>query len=239
MGVELLGAGAIGASFFIGFAVLVGGFIWLAVHQARRHRERREALVARVAALGYSYVPEDPGRTALFTSTPFGIGMSRRAADIVWGQLNGRAFETFAYKYETESTDAEGHRSTTTHRYQVTWIPLPNALPTMRLTSDNAVMRLFAKMGAKDLEVESHQFNQRWKVWCADERIGHAVLTPKLIDYMLAPGWAGRELVIEGRLLMTYVSGHTDLTDLEQIVYALYDVVDCIPPFLWTQGSAS
>jgi len=34
------------------------------------------------------------------------------------------------------------------------------------------MMRLFSKMGAKDLDVEPHEFNQRWKVWCADERTG-------------------------------------------------------------------
>jgi len=203
---------------FIGlFVLVIGGMIWLAIRQARKTRERRAALIARVTACGYSYAGEDPARTSMFTSAPFGLGDSRRARDLVWGTVSGRPFETFAYLYETHTTDSKGNRTTTTHRHQITWIPLPGGLPIMRLTADNAMMRLFSKMGAKDLDVESHEFNQRWKVWCADERTGHA----------------GRSIVFEGSLLMTYVTGHTDLGDLEQIVASLYGVSDGIPAFLW------
>lgn len=231
----------VGGGLVMGFFVLipilvVGGIVWLAVVQSRKNRERREALMASVVARGYSYAPEDPSRTTLFTSAPFGIGDSRKARDVVWGALDGRPFETFAYKYETHQTDSKGNRSTTTHRKQVTWIPLPGVLPTTRLTADNALMRMFAKMGAKDLNVESHEFNQRWKVWCADERVGHAMLTPAVIADLLKPGWAGRSLTIEGRLLMTYAEGHTDLADLEQSVSALYGLVDAFPEFLFTEG---
>ncbi len=228
----MLGLGAIFFLILLISSAVVGVLIWLGVVQARKNRERRAALAARMTAKGYAYAPQDPTRADLFRSTPFGSGDSRRATDLVWGALNGRPFETFAYTYETHTTDSKGHRQTTTHRYQITWIPLPAALPTMRFTADNAVMRLFAKMGAKDLQVESHEFNQRWKVWCEDDRTGHAVLTPTLVESLLAPGWYGRGLVIEGRLLMTYVSGHTDLSDLESVVGALYQIFDDIPAFL-------
>jgi len=110
---------------------------------------------------------------------------------------------------------------------------MPAALPVMRLTADNAFQRLIARMGAKDLDVQSHEFNQRWKVWCADERRGHAVLTPAVIDYMLAPGWVGRGLVIEGRLLMTYTDGRSNLLELEAVVGGLYGLLDQIPEFIF------
>lgn len=238
MGVEAFGVGI----FFFGFIALIVAFfgvmIWLMVVQARKAKERRRALVAHVTARGYSYAPEVATRASLVKSSPFGLGDSRRARDVVWGTIAGRPFETFAYSYETHTTDSKGHRSTTVHHYQVTWVTMPVAMQTMRLTPDGPLQRLFAKMGAKDLEVESHEFNQRWKVWCADERIGHAVLTPAMIQRLLAPGWYGRGLVLEGQILMTYAPGKADLLTLEAEVSSLYGVLDSIPAFLLEDGGA-
>ncbi|WP_430868144.1 hypothetical protein [Demequina aurantiaca] len=212
----------------------IGGAIWFAIHRHKREKARRAALASYVTARGYGYLPEYNERAQLFVSNPFGLGNNRRALDVVWGAVGGRPFETFAYRFETQTTNGQGQTQTQVHPYQVAWIPMPASVPTMRLTADGAFQRFFAKMGAKDLEVESHHFNERWKVWCADERIGHAVLTPALIDFMLAPGWAGRSLVIEGRLLMTYSKGHTNLTDLEGVVGGLYGFLDQMPKFLFT-----
>jgi len=217
--------------------LIVGGValvVYGVVTNYRNSKRRRAAIAGTVAAHNLGYVPTDPARTAIFGSPPFGVGDHRRATDVVWGTLSGAAFETFAYSYETHTTDSKGNRHTTVHRFQVTWVPLPAPLSTMRLTADNALWRLFSKMGARDLNVESHEFNQRWKVWCESERLGHAMLTPRMIERFLAPDVAGRGFVFEGAALMSYAQGVSDLSDIESVVAMLHEIAGQIPGFLLT-----
>lgn len=226
-----------GGVMFVVLPLLFVGIIALGIYfavKAFKEAKRRKAAIASVVAhYGLGYLPEDRERTRYFTSTPFGIGDNRRARDVVWGEFDGRAFETFAYSYETETTDSDGNTTTTTHRFQVTWVPLPARLPTLRLTADNKLKRLGKKLGARDLDTESHEFNQRWKVWYQDERVAHAMLTPRMIERFLAPDTAGRGYVFEGNTLFTYKQGVSDLTDIREVVSRLHDTVDLVPKFLF------
>jgi hypothetical protein len=240
--------GAIGAGFglfgvlsvlFPIFFIGVIGFMVFAAVKGYQDTQRRKAGIAATVAMHHlGHVDEDPARTAYFSSAPFGIGDSRRARDIVWGTFAGRPFETFAYSYETHSTDAEGKPTTTTHSFQITWVPLPGPLPTLRLMSDNALLRGLTHLGARDLDVESHEFNQLWKVVADDERIGHAILTPRMIERFLQPDVGGRTFVFEGSALMSASPQASDLGDLQMIVTALYSIVDLVPPFLFTPDAA-
>ncbi|WP_062210653.1 hypothetical protein [Demequina oxidasica] len=226
-------------SFFLTFSVaalfavlavgLIGGFWFFGT---RRTRNRHDALVKNVAAKGYSYLPEYPARTALLDSAPFGLGETRWARDVVWGNVDGRPFETFAYSYELGRNEKGGGEYAVPLPFQITWIPLPAPLPLIRLSAQHWLVESRSVLGDKDLDVESHEFNERWTVSCADDRLGHAILSPRVIEQLLAPVWSGRIVVIEQQMLMTYSTGHTDLSELEELVSALYGVADSIPAYL-------
>lgn len=234
-GFELFGAiSALMPLFFLG---VVGLGIYFAIKGYQQAKRRNAAIVALAAANGWGYVAEDPSRVDFFRSTPFATGDNRRARNRVWGVSGGLPFEAFDYSYETHTTDSNGHRSTTTHHFQVTWIPLPAPLPTVRFTSDNALLRGLTHLGAKDLEVESHEFNQRWKVWCEDERVGHAILTPRMIERFLVPDLQHRPIVIEGSGLMSYTQGQSDLAELPGVVALLHELRGLIPPFVFEPRS--
>lgn len=234
-------AGGLAAFMFVAVPLLMVAIIAFGIYagvKAYQDGKRRQAAItATVAANHLGHLDEDPARTAYFASPPFGLGDNRRARDIVWGTFGGRPFETFAYSYETHSTDSDGKRTTTTHHFQITWVPLPGPVPTMRLTSDSAVLRALTHVGMKDLDVESHEFNQRWKVWCQDERAGHAILTPRMIERFLQPDLGGREFVFEGSCLFSYAPQVSDLGELPLVVGALGDIVDRIPPFVFDDAS--
>ncbi|WP_062517718.1 DUF3137 domain-containing protein [Demequina gelatinilytica] len=228
--------GLVGGAFAIFPLIFVGVIVLMVVLGVRGFlgaRRRRDAIAATVAANHLGHLAEDPARVTYFSSPPFGTGRRRRARDIVWGTMSGRPFETFAYSYETESRDSEGRTSTTTHTFQVTWVPLPAPLPTVRFTGDNALLRALGKLGGRDLDTESHEFNQRWKVWSEDERVAHAILTPTVIDRLLRRDIVGRAFVVEGAALYSYAQSASDLAELPLVVGALYDLVDAIPAFLF------
>jgi hypothetical protein len=226
-----------GGLFFLLCAVIVGLFVWLAVHQYKKTKRRLAAVQAFVVAHGFAYLPANAERVTYFRSPPFGTGLNRRASHVVYGTVGSTPFETFAYQYETRHTDSKGHTRTQRHPFQVTWIPLTTAIPTMRLTADNALLRFGKKLGARDLDTESHDFNERWKVWCEDERVGHAVLTPRMIELLLRPELHRRAIVFEGRALMTYRSGHTDLSETLWLVGLLAEIRDLVPPFVLEDGT--
>ncbi|PKQ27130.1 MAG: hypothetical protein CVT64_01395 [Actinobacteria bacterium HGW-Actinobacteria-4] len=214
------------------FVVLVGGFVGFIVWQYKKNQARKAAMMTFIASHGYGYIPRADDRTRYFRSPPFGQGYSPSAEHVVSGTVRGVPFETFAYQFTTRTRDSKGHMSTQTHPFQVTWIPLAQALPTMRLRTDNAFLRWGKSLGGRDLDTESEEFNNQWKVWCEDERIGHAILTPRMIEMFLKQEVMGRSYVFEGKALMTYVPGHTDLTETPSLVSLLADIASLIPPFL-------
>jgi len=213
-------------------AIIVVG-VCAAVWNYKESKRRAAAIDATVAAHHLGHLDEDPARSTYFTSPPFGVGDNRRSRDVVWGTLEGRPFETFLYSYETHTTDSDGHRTTTTHRFQITWVPLAGPVPTMRMTSDNALLRGLTHLGAKDLEVESHAFNQQWKVVCDNERTGHAILTPRMIERFLQPDVGGRAYTFEGAALVSIAPQASDLGDLQFVVGMLNSIVDLVPRFLF------
>ena len=223
----------------VAFLSFIGMMIFVAIRGYQAAQRRRAAIDAMVLANGWRRVTEDPLRVELFVSAPFQMGDNRRARDVVWGTVNDRPFETFAYSYETHTTDSKGHRSTTAHHFQVTWVPLPGPVATMRFTGDNALLRALSHVGMRDLEVESHEFNQLWKVSCDDERSGHAVLTPRMIERFLQPDLSGRAFVFEGAMLFSYVPGMTDLRELPLVVGALNEIADLVPRFLFEANEAT
>lgn len=215
---------------------IIGFGIYAGIKAYQDSKRRALAINATVAASHLGHIAEDPARTAYFTSAPFGTGDNRHARDIVWGTLGGRPFETFAYSYDTHTTDSDGHRHTTTHQFQITWVPLPGPIPTMRFLSDNALWRGLTHLGAKDLDVESYDFNQRWKVACDDERLGHAILTPRMIERFLQPDLGGRAFTFEGSALIGISPQVSDLGDLQLVAGALNSIVDLVPAFVFAAG---
>lgn len=204
--------------------------VWMA-YKSAMGRRRKRAIAAVVAAHGFSYVAEDPSRVDLFRVFPFGVGGGRRAYDVVRGTHAGQAFETFAYSYITEWTDSEGRRHRKTHHFQVTWVPLGAPFPEVRLVPHSMVERSLFGHG-QDVNTESSEFNKRWLVKAADERIAHAILSGLMIERLLLDDVADMVLVFEGAGLFTLTGGESDLAHLLPTVESLRDVAAEVPKFL-------
>lgn len=204
----------------------------LVARSARIARRRRESIAAVVAANGLAYVEEDEALVSMFTGEPFGVASSRRARDVVSGAFSGVWFQTFAYSYETESRDSEGKTTTTTHRFQVTWVPLPASFPEIRIAPDSGLLRKLGALAGHDLDTESDAFNKQWRVRSGDERTAHAILTGPMIARLLEADVANRVVVFQGERLMSFVPGASSLTDLKDVVGLLQDIAALLPPFL-------
>ena len=237
----MVGGLAGGLAFLLLLAALVGLLLAVVVGASNRRRELSwsNGAVATPRGGDPAAVGEGarPGGTIDFP--PFGAGDSSKGHDVVTGSVGGRPFEAYVYSDEKVARDADGRRILTTEDWQVTKVFLPGPVPTIRMIRDNPLFRLFAQMGASDLIVESHEFNQRWNLWCEDQRIGHAIFAPRTIERFLQPDLASGSFIFEGSVLGVSHHGAKTPDEIEAQAAALYSLVDLIPPFVYEPRDAA
>lgn len=205
-------------------SVLVGGFVV--------ERKRRERLMQYALMRGWQYVGEDPTLVDRFDGEPFGKGDRRRARNVLTGQESGRHFTAFDYSYDTHSTNSKGHRTTTTHRFGVCVVPLPVPLGRVEVLPEDVFTTMAGAVGLMaDLDLESEDFNRRFRVRATDAKLASDVLTPRTMHYLLSAdpeAWR-----IEGAQLVSWHPGRLDPAEVVRTCAVLDRVLDGIPSFVW------
>ena len=220
--------------FFFLAAIPVAGFL---AYRSWQQDQRRKQLIRTWAAKNtYSYEAEDDGWCERWNGDPFGEGDHRRAQNVVNGATARRPFIAFDYSYETHSTDGRGNSSTQTHRYAVTAVQLPNFLPTLQVTPENVLTRIGHALGLDDIDLESEDFNRKFRVHCNDRKFASDVLTPRTMQALLArPAVSWR---ISGTDILTWSEGRMTPLLVTQAASTLELVVDGIPSFVWKDHSS-
>ncbi len=95
----------------------------------------------------------------------------------------------FQYEYTTGS----GEHSTT-HRRSVALVQVPFRAPHLVISSEDWWSKLKRAVGMRDIELESPEFNDRYRVRCDDERFAVTLLDPATVAWMLSPA-SGRGAV--------------------------------------------
>jgi hypothetical protein len=181
---------------------------------------------------GWSFVAEDPTLVDRWTGTPFGQGERRRARQVVSGTDRGRPMVAFDYSYVTSSTDSKGQRSETTHRFAVVALALPTWLPRLQLTPENLLTRAATAIGLDpDIDLESEDFNRRYRVTARQPKFASDVLAPRTMQALLAkPATAMR---VDGNVLLGWETGRLEPVGLLSRLGTLHSLVDGIPGFVW------
>lgn len=207
----------------------------LAAYQSwRKDQRRRQALQTWAGKNGYSYVSEDDSWCPRWNGDPFGEGDHRRARNVITGTAKA-AFSAFDYSYETHSSDSRGGRTTTTHRYAVTALQIPTFLPTLQVTPENLLTRIGHSLGLDDIDLESEDFNRRYRVHANDRKFASDVLTPRTMQALLArPAVSWR---ITGTDILTWAEGRITAVGITQALSTLQLVIDGIPSFVWKDHS--
>ncbi len=218
----------------IGGFGLVGLLGWLGWRAAKK---RRELLAAFAASQGWSYVPRDDSWTERFRGSPFGDGDNRKALNILQGTFRDRPVLAFDYSYQTHSTDSEGRRSTTTHRYACCALGLPAWLPKVELVPESVFGRLGTALGMQDIELESEDFNRRYRVRADVPKTAYDVLSPRTMEALLAR--PALHLRLSGADALCWESGSHSPAELLQRLDTLSVLLDGIPSFVWSDLKGS
>jgi hypothetical protein len=199
------------------------------------NKKRVEGLARFCLAKGWTFSESDYSLTARWTGEPFFHGRERQARAVVRGNVQRPVgswpFVAFDYSYVTESSDGKGGRDKTTHRYAVCAVTLPTWLPALTLTPESVLTRLGNAVTGADVELESEDFNRRYRVLSPDRKFACDVLPPRTMEMLLArPTLHFR---IEGRDVLCWESGGTTPATLLPRLATLTDFVAGIPDFVW------
>jgi hypothetical protein len=210
-------------------AMLVGAYVL--------DRKRRERLMQFALMRGWTYAGEDPSLVDRWPGAPFGKGDRPRARNVLTGTEAGRRFTAFDYTYETHSTDSNGHRSTTTHRWAVCVVPMPAWLGFVQVVPQSVLDRFADAVGlVSDIDLESEDFNRRFRVSAGSPKLASDILPPRTMEYLLsmdAGAWrtCGSDLV-------GFAQGRLDPADVVKTCAVLSRVQQGIPSFVWKDAGA-
>lgn len=218
---------------FVGLALIAVTVLYLSY---LADKKRREALMRFALSKGWRYAARDDSLISIADGTPFGEGDNRKARNVLSGSVAGFEMLAFDYSYETHSTDSKGHRTTTTHRYAVATLRLPSYLPTLQVTGESIFHKAASLLGFDDIELESDDFNQRFRVQAADRKFACDVLTPRTMQALLAgPDVDWR---IERTLILSWDSGRLDPVGLLTRLSTMTTVIAGVPSFVWRDHGA-
>jgi hypothetical protein len=214
--------------FFLLFAVVAGvvGYVgWL---QAKK---RRELFQQFAAGQGWTWTARDDSWNARFDGAPFDEGDHRECENVLRGQFRDRAMVAFDYSYQTHSTDSRGNRQTTTHRFAFCSLALPAAVPKLELVPESVFGRLGTALGMQDIELESEDFNRRYRVRCSNAKFAYDVLPPRTMQALL--GRTALHLRLQGVDAMCWEPRRHSPSELLARLDALDTLIDGIPVFVW------
>ena len=224
---DLLFAGAAGVLpclAFGGFAALVVGLIIWGIVRAR---QEREALAALAAELGVRFYAEDPwdlperyGQFDLFDS-----GHSKRATNVLAGDVDGRSMIAFDYSYKTGSGKDES-----TYSYQALLLGLPILAPHLVLRHESFLDKMAAWVGYENIKFESTEFSRKYYVKCDVPKFAYDIFHARLIEYLLACGDAPA-MEMRGPLFLVHDSPR-GIEGIRRMLQIGREVVRSIPEYV-------
>jgi hypothetical protein len=218
------------------FALVIVAVIALAIWSYQRNQKRVKALQQHALAYGWAYVARDDRQWMRWQQAPFNDGFDRRATNVLTGHHRGHDMVAFDYTYKTRTTDSKGNSSTQTHHYRVCALAMPTWLPTLEVGPENVLTRIGNVLGGHDIELESEDFNRRFRVRANDRKFAYDVLSPRTIGKLMAmPPFRWR---IDGQTIVSWDVGRLEIPDLLARLAALATVVDGIPDFVWHDNGA-
>lgn len=219
-----MGDGLFGVLVVLGLVVTIGLFVAGLWVQKKRH----ERFAAWALRNGWTYARADHSLVEISRGQPFGQGSARRATEVLRGTFDGSTALSFSYQWTTGSG-----KNRSTHHAHIVALALPTYLPTVEVTPEGLGARLAKLVGAQDVQFESEAFNRAYRVAATDQRTGHAILHPRLMERLLRSDSVGSAWRIGGTWILSWEPGTTDLDRLASRLGLLSAVVRSIPRHVW------
>jgi len=179
------------ALIILGVILVVALIIVASIHDARRRRERREALARLAHDLGWSFDPEQDGshddRYRHFSI--FRQGHSRAAYNTLVGthEIGGYGYRVKMGDYTYKITTSTGKTTTTaTYRFSYAILDLPfDHVPNLLIRREGFFDKLKGVLGFDDIDFESEEFSRKFHVSSGDKRFAYDVIHSGMMEFLM------------------------------------------------------
>lgn len=176
-------------AFAVLIALMVVGVFVLVVYVAVRHfqetRKRREDLALWALQHGLDYSQQDPHNLDDLDFHLFTLGDGRGCDNVLTGTWQDMPVRLADYWYYDEDTDSNGRSSRTYQRFSIALLEIDARLPHVRIGHETALSRFGDKLGFRDIEFESEQFNRRFRVHAKDREFAYKLLDARMMTWLL------------------------------------------------------
>jgi hypothetical protein len=213
---------------FAGIGALAGTALGL------EHR-RRARFLAEATGRGWSYSSRDRELPYRWETWPFGTGRMRRARHVLRGTISGRSCLAFEYTFRHQvpgGTQGPGEAVAT---WSVAAIALPVRMPRIAVSRSGPLGRVAAALGRQGVELESEDFNRRFRVRSDDPRTASDVLHPRMMAELLAGPFF--DFRMESTDALSCWPGRMTLDEVDKRLRFLSRVVDGVPGHVWRDRS--
>ncbi|MQA09832.1 MAG: hypothetical protein GEU98_15035 [Pseudonocardiaceae bacterium] len=222
--------------FFVLFAAIIGGTIWLWLRPGRKNRQWRDPatgqeLASLAAEQGWSYTPERKDYLQRYGDRyPFhrAAGVGEPALDVVTGTHRGREFACFQFLFPRPARPTEGPAQRT--YFRVFSVSLRASAPKLILRGahlDPLWMRGFT--------TGDRAFDKSFVVGAGDNQFAHRILTEPVKQWLYAnpplAGVANGSLQFAGHELLGWYKEKDgfDVRLVEPVLDYLCDFLDRLP----------
>jgi hypothetical protein len=175
-----------GAALLILSILLIAAFlIWL---KFSIDRKRREEFMLVAARLGLAYERDDPFDTVDLPFALFSRGEGRGTENVLHGTAAGMKVRLFDYWYYEEVHNPKGPNTRSYHRSSCALGWFDADCPHLSLAREGFLSRIADKIGFRDIEFESEEFNRAWQVVGEDRRFAYAFVDARMMEWLLDEG---------------------------------------------------
>lgn len=222
---DLLVVFGIGPLAVLGVIALAAGFWWVVeLYWEGNHRENLKAFAN---LHGWEYLEWTSEYRSRFRSFPFNQGTYRQDLDVLRGTFHGRQCVSYTRQFDLGSDDTNAVMS-----YNITIVELPVALPTVDIVPEGAFDRLAKRLGGRDIDFESAEFNRSWRVKSHDARYAHALLHPRMLHRLNSDDARGNAIRFEERAVMMWTAERQGTDTLARRLGVLTALAKLVPPHL-------
>jgi len=173
---------------------VVASFLWYLQYQTR---QRRMAAVAALGQqLGFTFTADDVEGLGSLPFSLFDQGSRRQLTNVLSGTHNGVPTHFFDYAYYVSNG-----KSGEWYRFTCGLATVPAACPQLVLGYENFFTRAAEQLGMHDVELESDEFNRRFRVQCRDQRFAFSLLDGAMMEWLLGSE-EFRSLEIDGPFIL-------------------------------------
>jgi hypothetical protein len=151
-------------------------------------QKRIKDLATAAGRLGLQFSRADPFGTLV---EPFALlhkGDGQGVENVMWGTWQGLEVRQFDYWYYDESSDSNGRRNRTYHRFNCVVCPVDALCAHLTIDHENLFTRLADALSFHDIEFESEEFNRKYQVACTDRKFANDFVDGRMIEWLLRHG---------------------------------------------------